>query len=311
MTAAQLDAAGEPLVVREVPVPSPEAGEVLIRVAASPINPSDLAFMMGGYGFARGLPVTPGNEGSGVVVASGGGLMARRLVGKRVACLARKGVGGAWAEYLVTDASLCVPIPSNLSFDQAATSLINPLTAQAFMQIVRGERHPAFVNTAAASSLGQMLVRMSIRQRIPLVNVVRNETQVSVLRSLGAEHVLNSTSPGFEDHLTAVMQQLRATLVLDAVGGLLLGRLVTASPHGTTILSYGRLSDEPCVIEPGALILQRKRIVGFFLSDWMERRTILQILADIRRVQRGLVADMQTHIRRRVPLEDVHEALET
>ncbi|MFW6313179.1 MAG: zinc-binding dehydrogenase [Spirochaetota bacterium] len=310
MMAAQLDAVGEPLVVREIPVPCPEKGEVLVKTAASPINPSDIAFMMGGYGFARGLPVTPGNEGSGVVVAAGAGLMAKRLVGRRVACFARKGLAGAWAEYMVTNASLCVPLSSDTTFEQAATSLINPLTAQAFMQIVRSERHPAFVNTAAASSLGRMLVRMSSREGIPLINVVRDETQVSLLRSMGAEHVLDSTGPDFEEHLTALTQELRATLFLDAVGGPLLGRLLTASPRGTTILAYGRLSDEPCVIEPGALILQRKRIVGFFLSEWMERRNILQILADIRRVQRNLSREMQTYVRQRVPLEDVRDALD-
>lgn len=311
MVAAQLDAVGEPLVVREVPVPSPEEGEVVVKMAASPINPSDLAFMMGGYGFARGLPVTPGNEGSGLVVAAGAGIMAKRLVGKRVACFARKGLGGAWAEYMVTSASLCVPLSPSTTFEQGATSLINPLTAQAFMQIVRGERHAAFVNTAAASSLGRMLVRMSRREGVPLINIVRDEAQISLLRSIGAEHVLDSTSPEFEEHLAALTRQLRATLFLDAVGGPLLGRLLTASPPGTTILSYGRLSDEPCEIEPGALILQRKRIVGFFLSDWMEGRHVLQILGDIRRVRRNLSRDMQTHVRQRAPLEDVQGALET
>ncbi|TVQ22220.1 MAG: hypothetical protein EA382_12405 [Spirochaetaceae bacterium] len=310
MNAIQLDEVGAPLVVRRIPVPQPGPGEVLVKMAASPINPSDLAFMMGGYGFAQGLPVTPGNEGSGLVVAVGSGLMAKRLRGKRVACFARKGIAGAWADYMVTRASLCVPVSSDTTFEQAATSLINPLTAQAFMQIVRRDRPAAFVNTAAASSLGRMLVRLSGREATPLINVVRNESQVSLLRSMGAEHVLDSTTPGFEEQLASLTRQLGATLILDAVGGPLLGQLLRAAPHGTQILSYGRLSDEPCVIEPGELILQRKRIVGFFLSDWMEQRTIFQVLADIRRVQRSLSTDMQTHIRRRVPLEDVNDALD-
>ncbi len=310
MNAVELDTVGAPLVVRRIPVPQPGPGEVLVKMAAAPINPSDLAFMMGGYGFAQGLPVTPGNEGSGVVVAAGTGFMAKRLRGKRVACFARKGFGGAWADYMVTRASLCVPVSSGTTFDQAATSLINPLTAQAFMQIIRRDRPAAVLNTAAASSLGRMLVRLCNREAIPLINVVRSQSQVSLLESMGAKHLLDSTTPGFEEQLTSLTRSLRATLIFDAVGGPLLGQLLSASPPGTQILSYGRLSDEPCVIEPGALILERKQIVGFFLSDWMEQRTIFQVLADIRRVQRSLSADMQTHIRRRVPLEDVNDALD-
>ena len=311
MNAAQLDAVGDPLAVRRIPVPQPGPGEVLVKMEASPINPSDLAFMMGGYGFAQGLPVTPGNEGSGLVVATGTGFMAKRLRGKRVACFARKGLGGAWAEYMVTRASLCVPISPDTTFEQAAMSLINPLTAQAFVQIVRRERPAAFVNTAAASSLGRMLVRLSSRDGIPLINVVRNETQAGLLKSMGAEYVLDSSVVDFEEQLISLMRRLRATLIFDAVGGPLLGQLLTAAPQGTTIFSYGRLSDEQCVIEPGALILQRKQIVGFFLSDWMEQRTIFQVLADIRRVQRSLSSEMQTHVRQRVSLEAVNDALRT
>lgn len=309
MLAAQLDAVGQALVVREIPLPSPGKGQVLVKMSASPINPSDLAFMMGGYGFKTGLPVTPGNEGSGVVVATGSGFMARRLAGKRVACFARPGYGGGWAEYMVTNASFCIPVGKKISLEQAAMSLVNPLTAQAFMDIIRAKKHAAFLNTAAASALGQMLVRLSQRQGVPLINVVRKDSQAALLREMGAQYVLNSSEAGFEDQLKQMAHQLNATLFLDAVGGPLLGQLLMAAPNGSTIMSYGRLSAEPCIIEPGALILQKKRIIGFFLSDWLQKKNLFQLLRDIRKVQSMLSADMQTQVKARMALPHINEAL--
>ena len=310
MHAVQLDEVEKPLTIREIPVPTPGPGQVLVRMAASPVNPSDLAFLMGGYGFKQPFPVTPGNEGSGVVAATGSGLMASRLKGKRVACFSRMGYGGAWAEYLLTDASLCVPVGKNISLEQAAMSLVNPLTALAFMDIIRIKKYRAFVNTAAGSALGQMLVRLSQRQGVPLINVVYKEAHAEHLRSLGAEYTLNSTAPDFEEQLKKLTHDLQAKLLLDAVGGPLLGQLLMAAPRGSTILSYGRLSADPCVIEPRALVLQNKRMVGFYLADWMRKKNLLQVLGDIRRVQRMLGNELQTPVKKRVSLAGVNEALE-
>ena len=311
MTAVQLDAVGQPLSVRDIPVPKPAKGEVLVKMTASPINPSDLAFLVGGYTFKTGLPVTPGNEGSGVVLASGGGFMAGRLNGKRVACFAREGMGGAWADYMVTDASFCVPIGNNIDLEQASMALINPLTALAFINIAKKGKHPAFLNTAAASALGQMLIKLANRHGIPLINVVRKESQVELLKSKGAIHVLNSSDRRFIKNLNELSHTLHARLFFDAVGGPLLGQLLMAAPHGTTILSYGRLSSEPCTIEPGALILHRKNINGFFLRDWMKSRNLIQVLRDIRKVKSLLKSDMHTDIKMRSSLSQVNEALET
>lgn len=310
MKAVQLDAVGEPLVTREVPVPKPSRGQVLVRMTASPVNPSDLAFLIGGYGFKNGLPVTPGNEGSGVVVATGGGLMATRLKGKKVSCFAPRGQGGAWAEYLLTDATYCVPVGDSIDLQQASMALINPLTALAFINIVKRDKAPAFLNTAAASALGQMLVRLAKREGLTLINVVRKDSQAEVLRAMGADHVLISSEKGFAQKLGKLTQQLNATLFFDAVGGSLLGKILLAAPHGTTILSYGRLANELSLIEPGALILQKKSIIGFFLSDWMEKRTLIQLLGDIRKMKSLLTSDVYTPIKHRVPLEKANEAIE-
>jgi NADPH2:quinone reductase len=156
MRAVQLrayDGNPESVAVVELPVPRPGPGQVLIRVAASPINPSDLMFIRGLYGFKKPLPAVPGFEGSGTVVEAGGGMMPRFLKGRRVACAAADPniAGGMWAEYLVTSAQLCVPLSKQVDMEQGATMLVNPLTAWALMEEARLGRHRAVVQTAAAS----------------------------------------------------------------------------------------------------------------------------------------------------------------
>src|SRR5262245_27971629 len=133
MRAVQLrDYDGKPgsLTVAEISLPRPGPGEVLVRVSASPVNPSDLMFITGRYGFKKPLPATPGLEGSGTVVEAGSGLMARFMKGRRVACAAAdpKTSGGMWAEYIVTAAQFCVPLRKNVDMEQGATMLVNPLT---------------------------------------------------------------------------------------------------------------------------------------------------------------------------------------
>src|SRR5215469_7533716 len=140
MRAVQLRAYdGQSFAIAELPVPRPGPGQVLVRVAASPINPSDQMFIRGLYGFRKSLPAIPGFEGSGTVVEAGSGMMARFLKGRRVACAAGDPhvVGGLWAEYLVTSAQLCVPLSKQVDMEQGATMLVNPLTAWALIEEAR------------------------------------------------------------------------------------------------------------------------------------------------------------------------------
>src|SRR6476660_6097742 len=164
----------------EMPVPRPGPGEVLVRVFASPINPSDLMFIRGLYGFKKSLPAVPGFEGSGTVVEAGTGLTARFLKGRRVACAAAdpKVRGGMWAEYVVTPAQFCMPLRKNVDLERGAALLINPITAWALMHEARRGRHRAVVQTAAASALGRMIVRLGKRFSIPVIKVVRRAEQV-------------------------------------------------------------------------------------------------------------------------------------
>eukprot|EP00163_Fabomonas_tropica_P006496 TRINITY_DN16061_c0_g1_i10.p1 TRINITY_DN16061_c0_g1~~TRINITY_DN16061_c0_g1_i10.p1 ORF type:complete len:209 (+),score=51.26 TRINITY_DN16061_c0_g1_i10:115-741(+) len=182
------------LKVVQMPVPKPAAGQVLVRVHASPINPSDTSFLYGTYGIKKELPVVPGLEGSGVVVLNGGGIMGWRLVGKKVALAADNKMDGLWAEYVVTSAMSCVPLPDNADLDDASMTLVNPLTALAFLDIIRARKAAAVVHTAAASQLGRMFYRLCAKEKIPVVNIVRRQEQVDLLKEMGSQLVLDSST---------------------------------------------------------------------------------------------------------------------
>ena len=145
--------------------------------------------LQGKYGALKALPTVPGWEGAGTVVASGSGLYARWLRGKRVACALQTDGSGTWAEYFVTRASSCIPLKSQVSFSQAASLIINPLTAVGLLQSAQRGGHAAAIHTAGASQLGRMLITMAAEANYPLINIVRRDEQLELLKSLGAQHV--------------------------------------------------------------------------------------------------------------------------
>jgi NADPH2:quinone reductase len=314
MRAVQLrnyDGKPDSLIVAEVPLPRPGPGEVLVKVFASPVNPSDLMFMIGNYGFKKPLPATPGFEGSGTVVETGSGFMAKFMKGRRVACAAAdpKISGGMWAEYVVTSAQFCIPLSKNVEMEHAATMLVNPLTAWALMAIARDGGHRAAVQTAAASALGRMVIRLGQRFGLPVINVVRRAEQVELLRSMGAEHVLNSSDPNFDDELRKTCHKLGATIAFDAVAGEMSGRVLRAQPHGGRLLVYGGLSLKGMEIDPESLIFEGKHLEGFWLSAWLRGRNLLSQLRVARQVQQLLSGDLKTEIRARLPLEKAAKGL--
>ena len=231
------------LSLQEVPVPAPGANEVLVRVEASPINPSDLGLLIASADMSsatvagtaerpvvtaalgegtlgalsarldQSLPV--GNEGAGTVVAAGSYSAAQGMIGKKVAI-----AGGAmYSQYRAVDASACLVLPDGATARDGASSFVNPMTALGMTETMRREGHSGLVHTAAASNLGQMLVKLCQKDGIPLVNIVRKPEQEELLRSLGATHVLNSTSPSFGRDLFEALKATSATLAFDATGG--------------------------------------------------------------------------------------------
>jgi NADPH:quinone reductase len=235
-----------------IPTPSPAPDEVVLRVEATPLNPSDIGLLFGAadIGTAKasggaGSPVVTmaiadagmkgmagrlgqsmpvGNEGAGVVVAAGASPAAQALLGKTVAVLG----GAMYSQYRCAKAEQCMVLPAGTTAAQGASCFINPLTALGFIETLRHEGHKALVHTAAASNLGQMLNKICIEDKIGLVNIVRKPEQVALLKSLGAEHVCNAESPTFMEDLTAALVATGATLAFDATGGgKLAGQILT------------------------------------------------------------------------------------
>lgn len=308
MQAILLKQQGGPLTVGQLPIPSPGPGQVLVRMAATPINPSDLGFLQGSYGFQKPFPVVPGFEGSGTVVAAGSGLLPHLLLGRRVACSAA--AGGAWAEYLVTPATTCFPLVTKLSQEQAATLIVNPLTALAFFDIAKQGEHPAIINNAAASALGRMILRLGQQQHLPVIHIVRRPEQIELLHALGGEYVLNNRDPDFAERLHTFAVQLKATLILDPVGGEQTQQLLAAAPPGSTVVVYGSLSGSRLEVTSPASRRGNTGVTGFFLPNWIAQENLWQILRDGWRVQRWATTTFQTTIQKRFPLAKVEPAIE-
>jgi NADPH2:quinone reductase len=311
MHAIRLEEENSKLQVRQLPVPEPGPGEVLVRMAASTINPSDIGFLYSTSGYSnRALPVTAGLEGSGTVVAAGAGFLPNFMLGKRVACTKTGSGDGTWAEYMLTKASLCTPLGKNISLERGATLIVNPMTAVVFFELIKQGKHTAFVNTAAASQLGRMLVRMARKKDIPLINVVRRSEQADILRSLGADYVLVSTDADFDQKLTELSLRLHATLILDAISGEFTQRLLDASPVGSTLLLYANLSHSSAKVNPNSLWYYNRRVEGFHLSTWSSKQGLVKLLRIFRQVQKLADDELQTSYHKRMLFTAAQEALE-
>lgn len=293
------------------PTPKPGPGQVLVRIEASPCNPSDLLLLQGLYGTKKTLPTIPGWEGAGTVVAHGGGIYGRWLMGKRVACAVQSDVDGIWAQYCVVEAKTCIPLQNNVSIEQGSTLIINPLTAVGMVEAAVKGKHHAIIQTAAASQVGRMVIKLAQMEGIPVINIVRREDQISLLKSLGAKHVLDSTKENFKTELKNEAAKLHATIAFDAVAGEMTGLLLSAMPHSSEVLVYGSLSLTPCnEISPLGLIFQQKLLKGFWLTGWIAQKSIFGIYQASSKVQK-LMGDgsFRTAIRDQVSLEEAPEAL--
>ena len=275
---ADKDVSKQQLQLETVPTPTPTSGQVLIQVAAAPVNPSD-------YGiWSRDRPVTTpepiGNEGSGRCLLSGGGLYANSCVGTNVGFTCNVKNNSAYSEYVVVDALKGVYIlPDNVPVNDAASHFVNPYTAYGFLDTVRS-RHcvsstsklPGFVHTAACSQLGQMLVKLCLKENVTLINVVRREAQAETLRKLGATHVVVTTGDTWEEELKTLIKTHGIQLAFDAVAGAMSGKILTLLPKKGTLFVYGRLSNQGCSeIQPLDLIYMQKKLEGWFLGSWVRQ----------------------------------------
>lgn len=303
------DGSPESLRVESRPVPKPDRGQVLVKIIYAPINPSDLMFLKGYYGVRKPLPVVPGWEGCGHVVASGDDWMSRWLLGKRVACASPNKTDGTWAQYMLTSANRCLPLKEGVDDEQGAMLIVNPLTAWALVDIARKRRVRAFVQTAAASALGRMIVRLSQHFRLDAIHIVRRDEQVALLHQMGATHVLNSQAEDFEETLRTLCKELDARLAFEAVSGMTSAQVLNAMPPGSTLILYGALSESACIIDPRALIFEGKRVEGFWLADWLGKRSVLQQFRLGQQIQPLVSTLLRSEVHTKVPLEQVHDAL--
>jgi NADPH2:quinone reductase len=274
--------------IETVETPIPEDSEVVIRVEASPINPSDLGLLFGGADMStarsdgdavvadipaamlramgarmdQSLPV--GNEGAGVVVAAGGSELAQSLLGKTVAILG----GAMYGQYRCIKAKQCLEMPDGTTAAEAASCFVNPLTALGMVETMRDEGHTALVHTAAASNLGQMLQKICTADGVDLVNIVRKPEQVETLEAIGAKYVCDSSEATFMDDLVEALATTGATIAFDATGGgKLASQILTAmeiaqnktaaefSRYGSTthkqVYIYGGLNRSPTELTRG------------------------------------------------------------
>lgn len=300
----------EALRVEQRPIPKPGKDEVLVKVAASPINPSDLAFLEGKYGFDDPPPVVPGGEGSGTVVAVGPGGMGRYYLGKRVACLWNGKGDGVWAEYMLASAKGgALPLDKSVSLEQGATSTINPLTATAFIEIAKEGGHKTIVLTAAASSLGQMVNRLGHSEGIQVINIIRKDREAEILKEQGASIILNSSEADFDGQLQDACHQHDAHLAFDAVAGPLTGQLLEALPQDSIVTIYSCLSFEHPQVNVDHFVFQNKTVNGFWLGPWITNKNIIQIMMMWRRAQKQITTDLRSEIRARYPFEDAQKAV--
>lgn len=310
MKAIIQDEPGGKLYIKDIPIPEPGQGEVLVKMNFSPLNPSDLSFLQGSYAGSPRYPVVPGLEGSGKVVKSGKGLIARSREGKRVACTTTSHSSGTWAEYMVTSAYRTIVLDKNIDDEQGSMLLVNPLTAVAFIEIARKYKHAAIVNNAAASSLGKMLVELCRRNDIHLINIVAREDQYDTLKKLGAENVLVSSSPEFENKLAMLSEKLGARLFFDAVGGEQTEIMLRTAPAGSMIIIYAKLSESNISLDPRLLLQEDKTISGFYLANYISGKSILRNLRLIGKARGLLSGDFSIPVSALYPLEKIDEALD-
>jgi NADPH:quinone reductase len=329
------------LSVPTVDTPQPGPREVLVRVEAAPVNPSDLGLLLamadvsqavaGGsadeptvnapiaesvmpsLAARAGSAMTVGNEGAGVVVAAGDSPEATALLGRTVGFLG----GATYGEYCLASPRMCLPLPDGADPVDGASAFVNPLTALGMVETMRREGHTGLVHTAAASNLGQMLNRICLADGVPLVNVVRRAEQAALLRQQGAVLVCDSSEPTFEGDLASALRETGATVAFDAVGGgRLAGQILNAMeaaivPPGAPYSRYGSDVHKQVYVygalDPRPIELRRRFGFAWGIGGWLLTpflaRTSGEVLVRLRqRVADELTTTFASHYTEQISL---------
>lgn len=326
------------LEVVEETFPEPTGNQVLVKMEAAPINPSDLAILTSAADFENadysagkvvaqmpepfvsgqrgrhGQRLEVGNEGAGTVVATGDGDMAKALMGQRVACIP----GHAFSQYAIADAMMCLPLGEH-DCEAGASSFINPMTSLGFVETAKMEGHDAIVHLAAASNLGQMLNKICQEDGMKIVNIVRRQEHVDLLKSIGATHIVNSSDDDYMEQLRAAIAETGAFLGFDPIGGgqntdhvLNAMEQVAASQMGEysrygsnqdkKMYQYGRLDlQNPTILTPSYGF--QWTVAGWLLTPFLAKVGMETVVKMRNRVLQNLTTTFASSYKAKVNLE--------
>jgi len=251
--------------IDSVPLSKPGFNQVVVKIEYAALNPSDIYALHGAYRPTQGK-ASVGNEGSGTIVAVGENLLVPHKVGDRV----HVSGPGTYSQYLVTKSESCFPIQGDLSFEQAASHMVNPGTVYYMGVLAERGGHKAAIHNAGSSALGRMLIRYFKQKGIKTINVVRRDDFNEELTKEGADYILNSQAPDFEAKLKEIAEKEQATIAFDAISGEFTGKLVRAQPPGSTCYVYGALSGDREIKGVGIMdLFQQKNITGLYLTNYI------------------------------------------
>jgi len=307
---------GEPaevLHLEDSPEPTAKAGEVVVRMLATPVNPSDLMTVRGIYGKLPTLPATPGFEGVGIV-ESGNGAYAKFLQGKRVAVL--NGTTGNWRDKTLISAKQAVPLAKDLSVEQAAMFFINPATAYIMMrQVLAIPAGEWLLQSAAASALGRMVIRLGQLFGFKTISVVRREEQADELRQLGTNAAIvfdpeKDAADKLHEMVKTLTNDQGVRFAIDPVGGATASAMVDCLASEARMLLFGTLCDQPIAFSPRSIMTAGASIEGFWLSRWMQQQKLfgkIRLMKQIAKlIQQGTLA---SEVAESYPLEQYAEAV--
>ena len=245
--------------------------EIIIKIHSGVVNPSDVLFVQGLYPVNKQFPIPGGFEGSGLVVKAGSDAHPQALLGQRVCFLASAfDSPGSWSQFTRIQASTATIIPDNLSYEEGACCLVNPLTVQCFLDICKKNGFTSIVHSAAASQVGRMLLNGCQRAGITLINVVRRQDQVDILNTLGAKYIVNTDSDNWKKEARKIFSETKPLCFFDALGDEVASEVIELLPRRAITYVYGALGFSAIKITPMSLIFAKKRLDGFWLNHYLK-----------------------------------------
>jgi len=294
---------------RKLPDLNPE--QVLIKMEAAPCNPSDIAFIRGGYNIIKPVPAVPGFEGAGVVVDTGNN--AKNMLNKRVSSFIQAEVDGTWAEYFIADTKDCIVLKNELDFEQGACLSINPFTAYGLVEMAEIAKCKAIVQNAAGGQVAEFIRVLAELKGIEVINIVRKQEHIEILNENGAKYVLDSTSESFNADFLDMVNSLKPTMSFDAVGGEMTGLFLNTLPSFSRVVLYGSLAAGFLLgIDPMDIIFYGKKLEGFNLNEWITRKTRVEFETINNEIQDLIISGkMKTKIQTSFKLDDVVNGIRT